>query len=236
MADPALLPLLELQRHDQRVADIEKALAEVPLRRSTLETALKNSRERLASLRHSLQQKEVKRKALDTELLTLDARVVQLKAQEVMARKKEAFEALGHEIEAARQRGAAIEDEELVLLDELERESAAVAAATKVQAGEEAELNAKTAALTAEETRLRADLVTARADTVNARGVASPAYLTAYDAVRKIGRRFPIIVPIVKHVCQGCHLKVSQESWEKALHPGNLARCDQCGRLVWGEQ
>jgi len=49
-------------------------------------------------------------------------------------------------------------------------------------------------------------------------------------------RGMPVVVRIIDGKCGGCHLKISSEAESAARGkgaPGELARCDQCARIVY---
>ena len=88
------------------------------------------------------------------------------------------------------------------------------------------------------ETSLKAELTTVLAEVAAARTPISESHRKVYDRVA--ARNMPAVVAIHGGKCGGCHLKISSEvesaSRGKGIDvAGQLATCDQCGRIVYWE-
>ena len=84
--------------------------------------------------------------------------------------------------------------------------------------------------------RAAAELKTAREDVAAARSPVDVPVLRVYDQMA--ARGMPVVVAVHGSKCGGCHLKISSEAESAARgkgNPGELARCDQCGRIIYWE-
>ena len=58
--------------------------------------------------------------------------------------------------------------------------------------------------------------------------------LADYDRIKKnVRNKLPVIAPMEKQTCGGCHLKVSQEVIGQLKDQTEIHYCDQCGRILY---
>ena len=236
MLTPVLEKVLILQDRDARKRGLEAQLKAVPGDIGQVEQRIAAEKAAIEAAKAEWNSLESKKKLLETEIGSAEAKLAKYKTQQSQVRKNDEYQALGHEIATTEAAIGALEGSELEIMyaiDEAKKKFAAAEAALKANiAGHQGRI----AALRERETSLRSELETAAGDFEAARTALDDPTRRVYD--RLAARALPVCVPIRGGKCGGCHLKVSSEV-ESATRgksvEGQLAACDQCGRLVYWE-
>lgn len=236
MLTPVLEKVLILQERDARRRGLEAQLKAVPGDIGQVEQRIAAEKSAIENAKADWNSLESKKKLLETEIGSAEAKLAKYKTQQSQVRKNDEYQALGHEIETTEGAIGALEGSELEIMyaiDEAKKKFAAAEAELKANiAGHQARI----AMLRERETGLRTELEAAQQEFNAAREQLDDAARRVYD--RLAARALPVCVPIRGGKCGGCHLKVSSEV-ESASRgksaDGKLAACDQCGRLVYWE-
>jgi hypothetical protein len=235
MLPPVLAKLLILQARDKQRRDLEGQLQAVPREVAGVEAKIVSEKTASDTARAELMGHEAKKKLLESEIGEAEQKVGRYRSQQLEVRKNDEYRALGAEIETMQAEIGKLEEQELVMMyaiDETKKKFTAAEAEMKRNiSGHETHIRL----LREREGTLRTELVAAKAACEEARkGVDAPA-LRLYDRIS--GYHFPACVPIHDAKCGGCHLKISSEVESAARGKGGeLATCDQCGRIVWWEE
>jgi len=234
MLSPLLEALLILQDRDTRRLGLEAQLKSVPGEIARVEQTIAAENAAIEDSKTELRGLETRKKGIETEIGSAEAKLGKYRTQQLAVRKNDEYQALGHEIETVQGQIGEFEVTELEVMyaiDEAKKKFAAAAALMKQNiAGHEARirgLREREASLGAELQAVQAEVGAARAP------VAAPA-LRVYDEMA--ARGMPVVVRIIDGKCGGCHLKISSEAESAArgkAAPGELARCDQCARIVY---
>ncbi len=224
---------MRLQEADTRKSQTELHLRQCPKDIQALRAKIDASNHAFDSRRKALQEKEVKRKDLDTRLHAAEDRIVKYKTQQLQVKKTEEYQALNHEIETTEAEIARLEDEELQLLMELDQDQKALKEADAAHKQEVKDLSAQIVLVEQHEQALKQRLVQELEDVKSAAGAVEPRYLQAYERLRTQGKHAPFIAPVQDHKCGGCHLRVSNERMDAVRHANAPVFCDTCGRLIY---
>jgi predicted nucleic acid-binding Zn-ribbon protein len=227
--------LLILQDREQKIRQIRTEIETVPLRRTSLEAQLAESKASVETLRQRVRQAEVDRKRLELDVGTRAESVSRLKTQQYQTRKNDEFQALGHEIERYENEIRKIEDDELelmVLADKIKADLAAEetkAAATRDSiARQTADLDEKSKAL---ESQLQG-LTTERS---NLATKIDEDLLAGFERLFK-SKGDAAVVAIEHGVCTGCHMKVTTATAAGVKAGKEIVNCENCGRILYDAQ
>jgi len=234
MRTPTVEKLLALQDCDQQRLSLEGQLRALPREVAAEEQQIAGEKVAIERARGELQEFEVKRKSLETDIAAAGEQLGRYKSQQLLVRKNDEYQALGVEIGHAQAQIDTLEEEELKVMyaiDDAKRRFAAAEAELKQNiAGHEVRIRM----LREREVHLHAELQAAQAAVAAARGQLDEAALHAYDRlVDKPGQ--PVVVPIHEGKCGGCHLKISFNVDSETRKKDKLVTCDQCGRIVFWE-
>jgi len=234
MRTPTVEKLLALQECDQQRLAVEGQLRTVPREVAAVEQMIAGEKAAIERARGELQEFEVKRKSLETDIAAAGEQLGRYKSQQLLVRKNDEYQALGVEIGHAQAQIDSLEEEELKVMyaiDESKRRFAAGEAERKQNiAGHEARIRV----LRERETQMQAELQAAQAAVAAARALLEEAALRAYDRLAEQPGQ-PVVVPIHEGKCGGCHLKISFNVDSESRKKDKLVTCDQCGRILFWE-
>ncbi len=238
MLNPLIQALLILQDRDLKRQGLEAQLKAVPGDIAQVERKVAAEKAAIEAARQEVRELETKKKLLETEIGSAEAKVGQYRTQQLSIRKNDEYQAMGHQIETTMAQIADLEGQELEVMyaiDEAKKRFAAAEAELKANiAGHEARI----ATLREREKSVSAELAAVQAEVLAARAPVDALKLRIYDRIAT--RNLPAVVAIHAGKCGGCHLKVSSEvesaARGKTVDPlAQLPTCDQCGRIVYWE-
>lgn len=232
MLPERLQALLTLQDRDQRRVQLEKALAQGPRERTTVEARIAAHRTAIESARRGVMDLELKRKDLESTLRGHEEQIRKYKSQQMLVKKNDEYQALTHEIELTESKIGATEEAEIALLYELDTEREKAKAAEKAILAEIAAEEAQLGRLAEREQIARGELAGAQADVEAARTAVPAELLPRYDRLARTAG-LPVVVPLQAAKCGGCHLKVSNGVETEARKGTEIVCCDNCGRIVY---
>jgi uncharacterized protein len=226
--------LEELQQHDARLQEQENTLKALPEKLDALKANLAKFEAQLERERQTLADTERFRRDLELQLKTDEAAVSRSKTKLQQVKTSKDYMAAQREIEATRKLIGEREEELLKLIDALEATRKMVAA----HENDVAELRSHVAA---EEAVTEGKLAEIRNKIAEERGTRdSLATRVRPDILKKYGtiriRRGLAVVPVVKGVCQGCHMAIPPQLFNLLQRGTTVETCPQCNRIVyWNE-
>ncbi len=233
MKHPAIEPLLILQDREQTRRSLNQNLAAVPLERTRVQSKIDAEKGAIETAKTEWRELESQEKLLETEIGSAETKLGKYRAQQYLVKKNDEYQALGHEIETTEAQINKFEERELEIMYEIDAAKERFAAAEKALQDNIAEYEDRLAVLAERESSLKTDLAEAEAEVEVARGGLETKPLRLFDQISP--RTFPVCVSANGGKCDGCHLRVSGEVEAVARKGEDLARCDQCGRILWWE-
>ena len=224
--------LLVLQDRQQKIRQIENEIKNLPLQRKHLELQQAESAASLEALKQRARHVEIERKKLELDVGTRNESISRLKTQQYQTRKNDEFQAMGHEIERYENEITKLEDQELELMEQVDKLKVEVtaeekkAAATKDSISRQMnDLGEKSKTL---ETRLQ-ELSKERKEL---------AEKMDEDLLNRFERLFAskgdsAIVAVEHGVCTGCHMKLTIATVKAAEGGKEIVNCEQCGRILY---
>jgi len=234
MPSDLISPLLALQARDLELRKAVLSLQSFPQERARVEKEQAEERSQVEALRQTVRESEVLRERMESDAEAAAEKIIKLKNQQLEVRKNEEYEALTHEIEALKQKVDEIEEKELLLLEEIDRQKQALAGREAESAQKQEGLARILAKIEADESQFRQQLSGMEEEVAARRARVDPDLLARYDILWKQIKRPPVVVPLADHTCGGCHLRVSNEI-DAAVQAFKVVNCDSCGRLLYVE-
>jgi predicted nucleic acid-binding Zn-ribbon protein len=206
---PEVEALLILQDRDQKIASLKNQRTAAPRERHSHET-------RLAAARDSLE--ESKMRVRENE----------------QTRKNEEFQALTSEIQHAEDAIHALEDRELVLMEQAEELQRAAAATEKETARTEAIIKEQLARLEQSNAATTDRLRELEAEHVQLAEKVDSDALFLYERLF-VKKGDAAVVPLEHEICGGCHMKVPTQVAAQVRGDQALTQCPNCGRILYRE-
>lgn len=224
--------LLNLQDKDQRLRTFRVELAAIPNEKAAKERLIAEAAARLEKAKTRAKEIEVEKKSLQVEAAAKRDQIARYKTQQMQTRKNEEFSALAHEIEAAEKAVSAVEDREIVLMEEAEALKPEISAAEETWKSEKARLEGQIAVLAEKTANL-----TARIADLEGQRTAAAAGIEE-DLLERYARLFQTknataLVALEHDVCTGCHMKVTTQTSVELRAEKTIVSCPQCGRILF---
>lgn len=226
--------LLGLQRLDDDLIAREAEHAAIPDARERIAATRLAEEESLAAARQGLQEAEAGQRRAEQDLQDQEALLRKLEGQQFQVKSNEAYSALLHEMEAAKQAISDCETRILESMESIESARAVLEGAEKEARETKARLDGEERALDAREQELAGQIEKLRAErTEAAAGIPAP-LLGQYERIGK--RRRPVVVTIRKEMCEGCRVGIPPQSYIELLRGESMVSCGNCQRILVHEE
>lgn len=228
---PELEALLELQRRDTLLQDAKRRKEAIPARRESLRGALAAAKADLERAKKDLDASRVGRRALEKEVENFQAEAAKLERQLLDVKTNQEYTAMRHQIEGVKQKRSDVETKILESYEAEEKHSAAVKAAERRVADEEARLKREEGAMDQEAAALDQTLAALTQDRDAVRPRVPAPVLSRYD--RLSGAREGVAVAeIRKGACGACFRSLTPHAMQEARKGEAIMICEACGRIL----
>jgi predicted nucleic acid-binding Zn-ribbon protein len=232
---PEIEALLQLQRYDAKLMEIQRKREDIPRRREALKAALDHAKTALDHAKKELERVRLDRRAQEKEIEVLQAEGIKLERQLLDVKTNKEYQAMLTEIQGLKAKRS---DRETVILEYFEREEALVAQVKQAEqriSEEERKLKAGEAELEREGATLDQSIHSTQGDRDLVRPKIGKVILARYD--RLAGSRDGIAVAEVrKSACGACFKSLTPQAVQEARRMDAVLQCESCGRiLIWTE-
>jgi predicted nucleic acid-binding Zn-ribbon protein len=232
-----LQQLLELQSLDQIALDSKKQIENIHVEIERIQKKASQLAENLTQKQQSMQQQEVQYHHNASQLQSLEATLAKQKIRQLSTKKMEEYQALENANADLKRKMEDLEDKILTDLDCLEAEKKAYMQWVATTQRDLKQLQLREKQLSSEKQSLQTTYAEQCTHISNFETHLRGPFYEAYTILRRCGKTFPIIVPIIKgNQCSGCHLSVSRDTVAKATQNAHPQCCENCGRLLFVEQ
>lgn len=224
--------LLILQDRNSIVSRLKLEIRRLPAEIDKLEGKIREEELQVESAQSEIQTLEMERKHLELDVAAQEEQIGKYKTQQLQVKKNDEYKALTLEIEQTEEKIGELETSELEIMERIDAKNKAlkdlkaeVAKQVEYQRGLITECNEKLKTLQSQlesaEAACREQIDKMPADDV-----------AVFSSLTEQVRRAPYIVEVSGQNCTGCHMRVSNDILKKAKM-GEIARCDQCARIVY---
>ena len=223
--------LLVLQDRQQKIKQIETEIKTLPLQKNNLEAQLVASAASVEALKQKARQVEIDRKKLELDVGTRTESITRLKTQQYQTRKNDEFQAMGHEIERYENEIRKIEDEELELMEQVDKLKAELGANEKRATTTKESISRQMTDLESKSKTLESRLVDLTKERAELAGKIDEDLLSRFE--RLFASKGDAGVVALEHeVCTGCHMKVTTATAARVRAGKDIVSCEQCGRIL----
>jgi predicted nucleic acid-binding Zn-ribbon protein len=232
-----LQQLLKLQSLDQIASDTQKQIENIRLEVERIQKKASQLETHLTQKQQSMQQQEVQYHSNVSQLQSLEATLTKQKTRQLSTKKMEEYQALENANADLKRKIEDLENQMLMDLDYLEAEKKAYTQWVATTQRDLEQLQLREKQLLSEKKNLQTIYVEQYTHVSNFEIHLQDPFYEAYTVLRRCGKTFPIVVPIIKgNQCSGCHLSVSNDTVAKARLNAHPQFCENCGRLLFVEQ
>ena len=224
--------LLVLQDRQQKIKQIQTEIRSLPLQRQSLEAQLAASAAALGALKHKAQHLEMDRKTLELDAGTRRESINRLKTQQYETRKNDEFRAMANEIERYEKEIQSIEDQELELMDQVEKTKVEATAEEKKSSSARESIGRQMVDLDQKATALNARLKELMLERNELAAKVEEDLLGRFERLFA-SKGDAAIVALEHEVCTGCHMKITTQTAHRVRNGKEIVSCEQCGRILY---
>lgn len=214
----------------------------MPSLKKAVEDSLASKKKEFEDTRQLARRLQLDIKNKNAELAEAEAAVQKHTGELNTVKSNQAYRALLDEIEEAKKRSSAIEDEILKSLDAAEKENKAEAAGVLLLKNLEAEVAIEVVRIDDETRRLTAELDAKRSQREAASADVNPVFLTVYSRMLS-AKGGSAMARLEGAGCGGCHMKLSVQNrnelervYSADSQSVELVRCENCSRILYFEK
>jgi hypothetical protein len=229
-----LVLLLQLQKSDVRVRELDGAITQLPAKLDPLRRDLAKLSGMLDGERSKLAETNSWRKS-QQELIDRERDALKLAQSKLQQSKNtKEFGAASREVENKRKSISDRESELKKVAESASTSSGQLEARDKDVEGLRGTLTDSEAAQVEQLTKLHAERTEAVAARDEARSHVDPKTLKIYDSL--VGKRGYAVSSVVKGICQGCHMALPPQLNNILARMESIETCPRCGRLVYRKE
>lgn len=227
----SLRALLELQKTDQDLHELEQFKVDIPNQLETMETVQSEAESRLGDQETKVADIEKNRRQHERDLQASQEQVKKYQGQLYSVKTNKEYDALQMEIQAQKNRISELEDAILQLISETEAEQETL----ETMRGETESLVERFGEeRTALESRLSAvdeDVAVKMDERKRMAMRVENRVLKVYDRIRR-NLRGMTVVPVKKGACSGCFYVIPLQVIMQIRQAQRLVSCESCGRIL----
>lgn len=229
-----LVFLLQLQQFDSKVRELEAAVNQLPAKLDPLRRDLAKLQAMLDAENDKLAETNAWRKS-QQELIDRERDALKSAQNKLSASKNsKEYGAASREVENKRKSISDREGELKKVSEAASTGGAQLESRNKDVDGLRAELATSEAAQSEQIAKLQAELAEAKAARDAARASVEKQWLKIYDSLA--AKRGFAVAPVVKGVCQGCHMALPPQLNNILARMESIETCPRCGRLVYRKE
>jgi predicted nucleic acid-binding Zn-ribbon protein len=232
---PSLKPLIELQRIDSRLNEVQARLAAFPKKFAEVQARLEAAQAVLQRAKDDLTKSLKERKTYELDVEQWKEKLRKYKDQSFQVKSNEAYRALQHEIQMAEAEIARAEDrllERMVAGEEFERQ---VKAAEKSLAEIQKTCEAERQALAAEQAAVEKELSELNAERARAAAAVPEELLDHYLRIARKHGGIGLAEVGADETCPMCRVRVRPHTYQILRDPNSqeIVHCESCTRILY---
>ena len=231
----SLRALLELQKTDRDLHELEQFKVDIPSQLETMRTARTEAETRLADQEAKVADIEKNRRQYEGDLQLAQEQVKKYQGQLYSVKTNKEYDALQAEIQAQKTRISELEDGILQLITEAEAESESL----ETMRGETESLierfNEERASLESRLSAVDEDVAVKMDERKRMTMRVENQVLKVYDRIRR-NLRGMTVVPVKKGACSGCFNVIPLQVMLQIRQGRRLVSCESCGRILITEE
>jgi predicted nucleic acid-binding Zn-ribbon protein len=226
--------LIELQRHDARIQELEGMVKAFPQKLEAMRADLQKVEALLGRERSQLEETESWRRELEQQMKDEESQLIKAKQKSALVKNAKEHMANERELETNRKQTAEREAEVLKLIE-------AVDSAKKSITQHESDLDALRKHVSMEDEAARLKIVELEAQISEVRKLrqvaadrVEPNVLKKYAAIRM--RRGLAMAPVKNGTCQGCNMNIPPQLYNVLQRGDSIELCGTCNRIVYWDK
>ena len=230
----SLRALLELQKTDQDLHELEQYKVDIPNQLKTMESAQSEAETRLVEQETKVADIEKNRRQYEGDLQIAQEQVKKYQGQLYSVKTNKEYDALQTEIQAKKNLISELEDAILQLISETETEQEALETMRGETESLIERLGEERAALESRLSAVDEDVAVKMDERTRMSMRVENKVLNVYNRIRR-NLRGMTVVPVKKGACAGCFYVIPLQVMLQIRQGRRLISCESCGRILINE-
>ncbi len=230
-----LQTLIELQKIDSEIAELERGKAAIPRQIESGRAGIEEKQICLKEAEANLLALQKKRKDLEIDVATENDHIAKTKTKLPAVKTNKEYSAILSEVDAVKEKILVLEDQELELMEILEKKEGEIPPLKANCKEEEEKFNVYKLKKEAESERTEKELEVIRPRRSQAANNLNVKLLEHYTKVFN-AREGVVVVPIHENICQGCLHHILPQQVIDVKSGETIIYCEQCSRILYWEE
>ncbi len=227
--------LIELQKIDTQIFDLERRKKEGPLKIQRLDEAFKKRSGILKEGQDGLKALQVAQNSKENDLASKEELIKKCQSQLYAIKTNKEYTAMQHEIKGHEADKSVFEEDIINILDDVEAKQKEIEGIKVILKDEEAALNQEKTKVSSETKEIEAKLSTLTKQRQEQAVKVDKSMLVKYERVLK-GKDGLAMVPVKSNACGGCNMNVPPQVINKIMMKKGLIFCESCARVLYIEE
>lgn len=224
--------LLVLQDRDRRLLALAKDLDKLPQDEARAKTKLAGDEAAVKNAHDAIIDCELRLKRLELDAGTRKTTIQRLKIQQFETRKNEEYQVLGHEITRYEKEVDDLETRELEIMEEMDTHKAALKTAEAALAKTRSLVDEDLASIASRRERISNEIRDTESERAELIAKVPESLMPLYLRLMKTKAGLAI-APMQEGKCGGCHMKLIASTVVAVQTAREIARCEDCGRILY---
>jgi len=226
--------LIELQKIDTQIFDLERKKKEGPLNIQRLDEAFKKRSEILKEGQDGLKALQVGEKDKENDLASKEEMIKKYQSQLYSIKTNKEYTAMQQEIGGHEADKSVLEEEIIKILDDVEAKKKEIEEKKTVLKKEEETLNEEKAKVKSQTKEIETRLGTLTKERQDQAARVDKSMLNKYERVLK-GKDGLAMVAVANDACGGCNMNLPPQVINKIMMKNSLIFCESCARILYIE-
>ncbi len=224
--------LLELQKVDDAIYDVNQDLKKAPLELSSLEERFAHMEEKRNKVVDKVTHIQEQQKRLAFEIENDVANIKKSKNKLAQVSNQREYHAMMREMDSMEKQNRLREEEKVVLQEEMQIQEEALSEIDRDYLALKAELEVRRESLQERIDKSQKKLDTLESERGNAGDEVPAPVFQRYEFIRH-RLDHPVIVPVEAGICSGCNISIPPQSFIELQRGQQILSCPNCQRLVY---
>ncbi len=224
--------LLIIQERDRQIAQDQRELQSLPVRKKETENWITAARQALDQARETLKARQAATKQLELEIESHRQQIAKLRVQQFQIKSNAEYRALNSEIAHLQEKISGLEDQAIAAMEQAEQAQADVVLKKNGAEKDEVRIRDQLQNLELRRGNLEQEIQHTRLERDALAGGIDPAWLARYCHILE-HKKDKALVPIENGACGQCHMTLPPQVIHDTQRADGIVTCSFCGRILY---
>jgi predicted nucleic acid-binding Zn-ribbon protein len=232
MLDEQMKWLVELQRADSRLGELDRLRIELPRKIEEISHQIQAEQARFQKAQEHLEEMKALRRKKERDLEVETERIKKSQSRLFEIKTNKEYQALLKEIEQAKEANSVLEEEILLLMEEVDKAAEQLVSMQENLAEAESGLSGKREFTQSQLDGLETESIKWQKQRKEAAEKIDSGWIAHYDKIAQRNNGVAV-VRVEGGTCQGCFLNIPPQLYNEILKSGHVAKCPFCMRFIF---